>query len=242
MRLNKFIAASGYASRRKADDLIFNGRVKVNGRVVTEPWYDVNEEKDIVEIEGNIIRPQKKKIYLKLFKPAGYETVINRRGDIPALSDLVELPRGVFPVGRLDVNTEGLVILTNDGEFSYVLSHPKFEIPRRYKVKIRGVVSEEDLDKMVTGVKIGGGVTGRFDAIAPVRILKNTSWYELSLHEGKYHEIRKVFGVLGYRILRLIRISFGEIYLDDMRKGELRKFSREELRYVRELKRLISER
>ena len=243
MRLNKYIASSGVTSRRKADQLIFEGKVKVNGKIVTEPWFDVDEKKDVVEVNGKRIKPIRKKLYLKLYKPAGYETRIEKQNDLPALKDLYpDLPEGVFPVGRLDARTEGLVLLTNDGEFSYIMTHPKFKIPRRYKIKIWGKVSDEDLDIMVRGVEIGGGEIGKFDAISPIRILKNTSWYELVVHEGKYHEIRKMFGHLGYKILRLIRVSFGEIYLYDMKKGELRKFSKEELNFVREIKKLISER
>ncbi len=239
MRLNKFIAASGFASRRKADELIFGGRVSVNGRIVKEPWFEVDEKRDRVEIDGQRIKIRKKKKYLKLYKPAGFETRLGEKGgDIPSLLDIpgIEIPDGVFPVGRLDVNTEGLVILTSDGDFSYIMTHPRFEIPRRYKVKVWGRVRDSDLDLMVRGVDIGNGEYGSFDAITPLRVLKGTSWYELVIHEGKYREIRRVFARLGYKVLRLIRVSFGEIWLGDMRKGEIRKFEDEELEYVRQLK------
>ena len=237
MRLNKYIASSGLFSRRKADDLIFSGKVKVNGSIVKEPWFEVNAGRDIVVVDNMVIRPCRRKIYLKLYKPAGYETTLEKRGKFPSLKELSDsIPQGVFPAGRLDVMSEGLVILTSDGEFSYILTHPKFQIPRRYKVKIRGRLSDEELDLVVKGVKLGKNEEGKFDAISPLRIA-GFSWYEVVLHEGKYHEIRRVFAALGYPVVRLIRYSFGEIYIDDLKKGEVKKFSDNELGYVRELKR-----
>ncbi len=236
MRLNKYIASSGLFSRRRSDDLIFGGKVKVNGVVIKEPWCEVIEDRDVVVVEDRVVRPRKKQLYLKLYKPAGYETVIEKRGDFPGLMDLIEdIPEGVFPAGRLDVNTEGLVILTSDGEFSYILTHPKYEIPRRYKVKTRGELSEEELDRVVQGVTMGKGEKGKFDAISPVKTGK-FSWYEVVLHEGKYHEIRRVFSALGYKVMRLIRFSFGEIYLGSMRRGEMKKFTGEEMGFVRNLR------
>ena len=236
MRLNKFIASSGIVSRREADRLIFMGLVSVNGEIVTEPGRDVNELKDVVKLKGKKVVVRRKKKYIKLYKPSGVLSSINKDDDRDNLLSLFPIPKGLNPVGRLDFNTEGLLILTDDGDFIYKMTHPKFEIPRRYYVKIRGVLSNEELELVTTkGVEIEKGVTVKFDGIKQGRILKNSSWWYVVVHEGKYHEVRRIFEAIGHKVSRLIRLSFGDIELGELSTGEYRNFSREELRYVKKI-------
>jgi len=236
MRLNKFIATSGVASRRDADKYIFNGYVTVNGRVVTEPGTQVNEFNDVVKLNNKKIVLSKKKKYIKLYKPAGFLSSIDKKDKLPNLLTLVKLQPGVKPLGRLDFNTEGLLILTNDGDFIYKMSHPKFEVPRRYYVKIWGTLSDEELEKITTGVNIGKGVVVKLDGIESGKILKSTSWWFVVVHEGKYHEIKKIFEAVNHKVVRLIRLSFGDIELGNLKIKESRNFSKEELTFVRKVK------
>ena len=235
MRLNKFIASSGMVSRREADRLIFKGLVSVNGEIVTEPGRDVNEFNDVVKLKGKKVVVRRKKKYIKVYKPSGVLSSLNKDDNQDNLLSIFPVPKGLNPVGRLDFNTEGLLILTDDGDFIYKMTHPKFEIPRRYYVKVRGVLSDKELESVTTGVEIERGVTVKFDGIKQGRILKNSSWWYVVVHEGKYHEVRRIFEAINHKVSRLIRLSFGDIELGDLTPGEYRNFSKEELRYVKKI-------
>lgn len=228
MRLNKYIASAGITSRRKADQLIVNGNVKVNGLSMQELGYDVKNG-DVVEVNGRIIKPDSKKVYIMLNKPKGYITSAKDEQDRPTVMDLVvDIPERLFPVGRLDSNTTGLIIMTNDGEFSQKLSHPRNKIYKTYKARVAGVISDERLRKLEKGVDIGGFVTSP----AIVKLIKQSAGsavVEIKIHEGKNRQVRKMFAAVGNKVMDLERTAIGDLYIGNLMKGHYRKLTRKEI-------------
>lgn len=233
MRLNKYIAQAGMASRRKADELTKNGNVKINGQVMKEPGYDVKEG-DFVEVNGIEIKTAEKKVYFMLNKPKGYVTTMDDDKGRLIVKDLIkDIPQRVFPVGRLDYNTTGLLIMTNDGELANILTHPKHEVEKTYRAKIAGVLSKEKLAILRKGVDIGGFVTGA----ARVFVVKQTersAIVEITIHEGKNRQVRKMFKAVGCPVQELQRVAIGDIYLSRLREGHYRKLTRDEIKYLYE--------
>jgi 23S rRNA pseudouridine2605 synthase len=234
MRLNKYIAQSGVASRRKADQLTINGAVRINGKVMKEPGYDVQPE-DTVEINGQVLHPATKKIYIVLNKPKGYITTVSDEQDRPTVMDLVtDITERVFPVGRLDYNTTGLLILTNDGELSQKLTHPQHQVTKTYHARVSGVLSNERLNKLRSGVDIGGFVTSK----ARIEILKQaekSTIVEVEISEGKNRQVRKMFTAVGCKVQELERVSMGEIRLGRLLQGHYRKLTAQEVTYLKQL-------
>jgi len=234
MRLNRYIASAGICSRRKADELIANGNVKVNGAVCTEFGTDVTDE-DRVSVNGRVIEAAEKKIYIALNKPAGYVTTMSDDRDRLTVADLVtDIPQRLFPVGRLDYNTTGLLIMTNDGELAQRLSHPSHEVYKTYVAEVEGVISDARIGKLRRGVDIGGFVT----APARVKILKQkprTAIVEISIREGRNRQVRKMFAAVGNRVRSLERVAIGEIILGRLLAGHYRKLTKEEVDYLKSL-------
>ncbi len=234
MRLNKYIAQSGLTSRRKADELIFNGNVKVNNMTVKEPGVQVGET-DKVYVNGKLIKAEEKKVYIALNKPAGFVTTLKDEFERPTVIDLLtDVSQRVFPVGRLDYNTTGLLLLTNDGDMAYKLTHPKHEITKTYRAKIAGNISDAKLRKLRAGVDIGGYVTRR----ARVDIIKQQSKYtivEIEIHEGKNRQIRKMCKAVGHPVQELERVAIGEIRLGRLLQGHYRKLTSKELEYLKDM-------
>lgn len=232
MRLNKYIAQAGIASRRKADELILNGNVKINGLSVRELGTDVKDG-DVVEVNGNRIEAEAKKVYIALNKPLGYVTTSSDEKDRATVLDLVtDVPERIFPVGRLDYNTSGLLILTNDGDLAYRLTHPKHHIYKTYRAVVQGIVSNERLAKLRKGVDIGGFVTSP----AQVKVIKQQerrALVEISIYEGKNRQVRKMFAAVGNKVLELERIAIGDIRLGRLMEGHYRKLTREEIEYLK---------
>ena len=228
MRLNKYIAQSGVASRRKADELTTNGNVKVNGVACFALGYDVKDS-DVVEVNGVTINPSSRMIYLLLNKPLGYISTASDEKDRPTVIDLVnDIEERVFPVGRLDADTTGLLLMTNDGDFAYQLTHPSHEIVKTYRARVVGVLSKERIFKLKHGVDIGGYTT----APAEVNVIKQASKYavvEISVHEGKNRQIRKMFASVGNKVLELERISIGDVRLANLKQGHYRKLKKNEI-------------
>ncbi|MCL2111415.1 MAG: rRNA pseudouridine synthase [Clostridiales bacterium] len=228
MRLNKYIAQTGRASRRKADELIFAGKVKVDGKLVKEPFYDVGEGQSVA-VEGREIISAGKKAYFILNKPKGYITTTADEKGRPTVMELVkEVSERVFPVGRLDEPTTGLLVMTNDGDFAYKLMHPKHETTKTYRATVSGVVSNEKLARLRKGVDIGGYVT----APAKVEMIKQaerSAVVEVRLHEGKNRQVRKMFAAVGCRVMELERTAIGDVYLGRLRHGDIRKMTRAEI-------------
>ena len=232
MRINKYIAQAGVASRRKADELIAAGNVKVNGAVLREPGYDV-QEGDRVEVNGRQIEAQEKKVYILLNKPLGYVTTVSDDKERLTVMDLVQdVDARIFPVGRLDYNTSGMLIMTNDGDFAYKLTHPKHELTKTYRARVAGVLSTEKVWKLRNGVDIGGFVTckARVDV---VKGLPKSTIVDITIHEGKNRQVRKMFKAVGNNVQELERIAIGDIRLGRLAEGHYRKLTREEVEYLK---------
>lgn len=234
MRLNKYIADAGICSRRKADELIQNGNVKINGAVVKEMGYQV-EEGDRVTINGRRIETAGSKVYVAVNKPLGYITSMDDDKDRATVAELVkDIPERLFPVGRLDYNTTGLLIMTNDGELTYTLTHPKHEVYKTYVAKVAGVISDTRLAKLRKGVDIGGFVTSP----AKVTVLKQMPRHavvQISIREGKNRQVRKMFAAVGNKVQELQRTAIGEIRLGRLMEGHYRKLTRQEIEYLKSL-------
>ncbi|MDR0571188.1 MAG: rRNA pseudouridine synthase [Clostridiales Family XIII bacterium] len=228
MRLNKFIAQAGVASRRKADELTANGNVKVNGAVVREMGYDVKEG-DLVEVNGRMLGLPEKPVYIALNKPKGAITSVGDDKGRPTVMDMVaDVPERIYPVGRLDYDTSGLLIMTNDGDLAQKLAHPGHKIYKTYRAKVAGVLSPERLAKLKKGVDIGGYVT----APAVVKLIKQSDRFalaEISIQEGKNRQVRKMFLSVGNKVLDLERVAIGDVYLGHLKAGHYRKLTRQEV-------------
>lgn len=231
MRLNKYIAESGIASRRKADELTLAGNVKINGSVVRTPGIDVSDT-DIVEVNGKLISANIKKEYVLVNKPKGYITTVKDEYDRPTVMELVrDIDARLFPVGRLDYNTSGLLLMTNDGDLAFKLTHPKHELLKTYRVRCVGHISKERIAKLRSGINIGGYVT----APAHVNLLKfsgKTSIVEIKIHEGKNRQIRKMFAAVGNKVIDLERIAIGNIHIGHLKEGHYRKLKKDEISYL----------
>jgi 23S rRNA pseudouridine2605 synthase len=223
-RLQKILARAGLASRREAERWIVQGRITVNGAVVRKLGTQADPAKDSIKVDGKRIKPAAAPLYYALHKPAAVITTLNdpeHRPDItPFLARLGE-KRRVFPVGRLDYNTTGLLLLTNDGELALRLTHPRYGVKKVYRVKLSACPSGEELQRLRAGIRLDDGVT----APARVRVidkLKKNAWLEIEVHEGRKREVRRMFEALGYFVEKLIRIRFGTVSLGDLPPGELR--------------------
>ncbi len=232
MRINKYIAQSGICSRRKADELILNGNVKVNGAVLKEPGYDVLEG-DVVNVNGTDITVQDDLVYYLLNKPVGFVTTVKDEQDRATVMDLVsDIGERVFPVGRLDMNTSGALILTNDGKASYRLTHPKTEVFKTYHALVSGVVSKEKLWKLRNGIDIGGYVT-KPAHVTILRENKNSTILEISISEGKNRQVRKMCKAVGNPVQELMRVSIGEVRLGRLKEGTYRKLTKAEIEFIK---------
>lgn len=238
MRLNKYIASAGLASRRKADELIKAGKVKINGAVLDEPGYDVAPG-DVVEVNGNVIEPVKRQVYIMLNKPKGYITSVSDDRDRPTVMDLVaEVDARLFPIGRLDYNTSGLLLMTNDGDFAYRLTHPKHEVEKTYRARVAGVLSPERIAKLRKGVDIGGFVTSPA-RVTVIKQLDRSALVEIKIHEGKNRQIRKMFAAVGNKVIELERVAMGELHLGHLKVGHYRKLTRQEIEYLKTVNPLL---
>lgn len=229
-RLQKFLANNGIAARRKCEEYIVDGRVKVNGEVVTQLGVKINPDKDIVEFDGKVVNKSEKKVYILLNKPIGYVTTAKDQFDRPTVLDLVKVDEKVLPVGRLDMYTSGALILTNDGEFIYKVTHPKYEVEKTYTVTVKGIVTQEDVEKLTNGVKIDDYISGK----AKVKILKtneekNFSRVQITIHEGKNREVRKMCEAIGKKVLALHRRKIGNLDVKNLALGNWRYLTKREV-------------
>ncbi len=231
MRINQYIAAAGITSRRKADEMIAEGRVTVNGAVLTSQGYHV-QEGDVVTVDGSRITPEQKKVYYLLNKPAGYVTSTADKEGRPVVTDLVPDSIRVFPVGRLDFNTTGLLILTNDGELSNKLMHPSHEFSKKYLVRAAGIVTLRQADQLRKGIDIGGFVTSPAE-VDLIRHDRNSTVAEITIHEGKNRQVRRMFKAIGHPVLELSRIGLGNLTIGRLAPGQCRKLSPAEVEYLK---------
>lgn len=230
-RLNKYIASSGICSRRKADELIESGAVMVNGKKVTELGYCV-EQKDKVFVNGVMIHPVKHQYY-RFYKPAGYITTSEDEKGRKTIYDL--LPENLHhlrPVGRLDKDSTGLIILTNDGDLINELTHPSAKVPKLYRVSVNGKISQSDIDKMYQGIEIEPGKTA-YAQVDVLEINKDSTVMEILLFQGLNRQIRKMFEHLGYEVVSLKRIQHATLNLDGLKRGEFKPIKPQQIKELR---------
>ena len=228
-RLQKVIASSGYTSRRKAEELILNGKVTVNGKKVYELGTKV-EDKDEIKVDGNIISKEQKEYYL-LYKPRGVVTTISDDKQRKTVVDLIDTKKRIYPVGRLDYDTTGILLLTNDGEFANIITHPSRQIDKVYVAKVKGIVSYEDAKKLANGVYIDGVKTSKGKSkILKFDKEKKTTVVQLIIHEGKNHQVKKMFEALGYEVIKLKREKIAFLDLKGLNPGEYRSLTPKEVK------------
>ena len=235
IRLQKVIADSGLASRRKAEELIRHGRVTVNGALVTELGTKIDPGKDHVKVDGRHIKPAPPHVYVMLNKPKGFVSTMKDPEGRVTIADLLDgVKVRVFPVGRLDFDSEGLVLLTNHGELAQALLHPKFHVPKTYLVKVKGVLSEEEIGQLEWGVKLDDGLTSPA-VVKKVRKAEANSWVELTIHEGRKHQVKRMCEAVGHPVLKLVRVRFGPLTLSHLALGRYRYLTDREANALRDL-------
>lgn len=232
-RLQKFLAEAGIASRRKSEELILQGKICVNDKVVKELGIKIDPSKDKVTYNGQIVEKQDEKVYILLNKPIGYVTTAKDQFNRDSVLDLVKTNKRLVPVGRLDMYTSGALILTNDGEFVYKVTHPKHEIEKTYTVTIIGIVKNEEVEQLKKGVEIEDYITKP----AKVKILrtdeeKNQSRLEITIHEGKNRQVRKMCEVINHKVLALHRSKIAGIEVKDIEIGKWRYLTKKEVEKV----------
>lgn len=231
IRLQKYLARCGIASRRHAEELIRQGRVKVNGVTVTEMGVTVSPG-DLVEFDGKPVVPEEKPVYILLNKPAGYVTTVSDPQGRKTVMDLLKgVKERVYPVGRLDYGTEGLLILTNDGDFAYKSTHPRHQVNKTYIAEVEGIPSNEALRKLRDGVMLDGRLTSPAD----VKILKQkkrSAVLKITIHEGRNRQVRRMCEAVGHPVLFLKRISIGGLRLGNLKPGEWRYLTASELKKI----------
>ncbi|MGB7604389.1 MAG: pseudouridine synthase [Lutisporaceae bacterium] len=231
-RLQKIMAELGVASRRKCEELILQGKVKVNAVVVKELGVKADKLKDIIEVEGRALNNQTNKIYLMLNKPAGYITSTKDQFNRPAVLDLIsEVKERIFPIGRLDFDTEGLLILTNDGDLTYKITHPSHNIDKTYRALVVGKIEQSDIDTFTQGIVIDGFKTSPAK-LELLEIKNNNSLVDITIHEGRNRQVRKMCDAVNHGVIMLKRISIGKLKLGDLMKGHWRYLNEEEVKYL----------
>lgn len=240
VRLQKLIASAGIASRRKAEELIAQGRVTVNGQIVTELGSKADPERDHIKIDGKPLRGPERHIYLLLNKPKGYVTTVSDPEGRPTVMSLLHgVGERIYPVGRLDYSSEGLLLLTNDGELANKLTRASSHVPKTYLVKISGRAGEEEIAKLRQGIRIGSRSLGghrehRMKAVhtapAQIRLVREAEnpWYEVTLIEGRNRQIRRMFEEIGHHVEKIKRVRYGPLSLD-LEPGQFRRLTPKEI-------------
>lgn len=230
IRLQKYLAEAGIASRRKCEEYITDGRIKVNGKIINELGTKVNPEKDEIYFDDKKIENKEELVYILLNKPIGYVTTAKDQFNRDTVMNLIKIKERVVPVGRLDMYTSGALLLSNDGNFVYKITHPKHEINKTYTVTLKGIVTKEDIEKLEKGVDIGGYTTKP----AKVKILKtdiekNISRLEITIHEGKNRQVRKMCEAIGKKVQALHRTKIGNISVKTLKIGQWRYLTKKEI-------------
>lgn len=235
MRLVKVLAEAGVASRRRAGEMVKAGRVTVNGRVCRAPGLDVDPQKVEIMVDGRSVRPVEEKVCYLVFKPKGYVSTSKDPQGRPLVVDLLPATGlRLYPVGRLDMDTEGLLLLTNDGELAYLLTHPRFDVPKTYRALVVGSPSREVITRLRRGVMLEDGPT----APAQVRVVGRRgphTWLEITLREGRKREVRRMWAAVGHPVVTLRRIRLGFLTLNGLQPGEYRRLSPDEIRNLKNL-------
>lgn len=228
-RLQKIISAAGIDSRRHAEKLITAGRVSINGKVVKELGVKADPQKDVIRIDGNTISIEKTHYYIALHKPAEYVTTMSDPQNRPTVVELVsDVPERVYPIGRLDYDSSGLLLMTNDGDFAQKIQHPSFQIPKTYRAKISGRLSSEEFNKINKGISLPDGIF-KPENLKVEKTNDKSCWLRLTLREGKNRIIRRGFEAAGHPVTRLVRESIGNITLTGLKEGEWRSLTGREI-------------
>lgn len=236
MRVQRILSSAGVASRRESERMILEGRVAVNGAVISELGTKADPERDHISVDGRLIKVIPPRVYIVINKPKGYVCSLGDERGRPLVVDLLKgVRRRVYPVGRLDYNSEGLLILTNDGDFAQLLSHPRFHVLKTYLVKVRGNVEEETMKRLSRGVELDDGLT------LPARVSlykrrEKSTWVRVVLREGRNRQIRRMFDRVGHEVLKIKRIGYGSLMLTGLAPGEYRHLTGSE---VKELMRQV---
>ncbi|MGL5675748.1 MAG: pseudouridine synthase [Cellulosilyticaceae bacterium] len=234
MRLQKYLAQAGVDSRRKCEEHILAGRVQINGQVVTELGVKV-EAGDQVTFDNKPVQVKEKEVYYLLNKPVGYITSVADEKNRPTVMDLLEkVDQRVFPVGRLDYNTSGLLLMTNDGALTYALTHPKHDVPKTYTAKVKGHVTGSSIAKLTQGVIIDNYLT------APAVVKQEsgggtTTTLSITIHEGKNRQVRKMCEAVGHSVLKLQRVAIGKLTIGNLEPGTYRPLTQDEVRYLKQI-------
>ena len=235
VRLQKMIAGAGLASRRKAEELIVAGRVTVNGKVVTELGTKVDPDHDHVKVNGKHLSAAQPFVYLMLNKPKNVMSTLLDPGGRPTVKDFLRgVSVRVFPVGRLDFDSEGLMLLTNHGELSQAMLHPRYHVPKTYLIKVKGVLTDEEIAQLERGVKLNDGMTSPA-MVKKIRKAEANSWLEITIHEGRTHQVKRMLEAVGHVVLKLVRVKMGPLSLGDLASGEFRYLEDREANALREL-------
>jgi 23S rRNA pseudouridine2605 synthase len=232
LRLNKYLSMCGVASRRNADELIESGGVRINGKVVKDLGRTIDTEKDRVEVMGNVLEPELKR-HIILYKPKLFITALGEGQDKKqTIEELIkDIPERVFPVGRLDYDAEGLIILTNDGDLANKILHPRYELPKVYRARVRGRIAKDTFEKMKNGTELEDG-TAKPDWIKIVKNENESTTVELSFHEGRNHLVKRYFAKFGHPVTQLTRMSVGPIKIGNLERGRWRDLTDSEMRML----------
>ena len=230
VRLQKFLANAGVASRRKAEELITEGKVSVNGKIVTELGTKIETNRDKVMVEDKTVKVETYKRYILLNKPAGYISAAKDQFDNPSVLNLIpNIKERLFPIGRLDKDTTGALLLTNDGDLSYKLTHPKFKVDKTYIAEVSGRPTAEEMNRFMKGLVIDGKKT----APAKIRIVKEktkTSIVEIIIHEGRNHQVKNMCEAIGHKVINLQRYAIGKLTIENIKEGNYKEYDLKELK------------
>jgi 23S rRNA pseudouridine2605 synthase len=227
-RLQKILAKMGIASRRAAEEIILEGRVTVNGQVATLGM-KADPSKDHIKLDGKLLTKPEPKVYLMMNKPKGVITTLSETEERPTVRDYLKGIRyRVFPVGRLDFDSEGLLLLTNDGDFAHSILHPSKKIPKTYHVKIKGIIEDEKIYKLRRGIKLDDGITAPAE-VKKLRKAEENSWIEITIYEGRKRQVRRMLERVGHLVLKLKRVKINGIELGNLPSGEIRYLTPEEV-------------
>jgi pseudouridine synthase len=234
LRLQKILQDAGISSRREAEKLILEARVKINGKIVTKLGEKANPDIDYIKVDGKQITIHKQKKYILLYKPKNYLCTMYDPLDRPIVTELLKKESvRVFPVGRLDFDAEGVLLLTNNGDLSHKLMHPKFNVPKEYLVKVKGFPEKKTIKKLKEGIELSDG-TVKPKMVKIEKKLENNSWIKIIVTEGRNHLIKRLFEKVGHPVLKLTRISFANLNLNGITKGKYRQLTLEEVKELKE--------
>lgn len=234
MRLQKYLALCGVASRRRSEELIKEGQITVNNNIIQEMGFIIDPDKDVVKVKGKAVVPEEEKLYIMMNKPTGYVTTVSDQFNRSKVTDLVDVKERVYPVGRLDYNTSGLLLLTNDGDLAYRLTHPKFKVEKVYMAKIKGKPTVGEMKCFEAGLKIEDYITSPAK-IRIIRELNQETIVEITIREGRNRQVRKMCDAIGHPVTELKRLSIGELQLGDLPLGKWRYLLNKELEYLKNL-------